>query len=77
MRIVLDEKPPRVVPPLKIRIEHGEGISGDELGKLEKEIVETMHKKLKISPKILWEEPGSLERSHYKGQVFEKTYEEK
>ena len=76
MRIVLDEKPPRVVPPLKIRVEHGEGIAGDELDKLEKEIVETMSKKLKISPKILWAEPGSLERSHYKGQTFEKLYEE-
>ena len=75
MRVVLDEKPPRVVPPLKIRVEHGEGISGDELDKLEKEIVETMSKKLKISPKILWAEPGSLERSHYKGQTFEKLYE--
>jgi phenylacetate-CoA ligase len=77
MRIVLDEKPPRVVPPLKVRIEHGAGISGDKLDKLEKEITETMSKKLKISPKIIWEEPGSLERSHYKGQVFEKKYEDK
>ena len=75
MRIVLDEKPPRVVPPLKIRVEHGAGISGAELDKLEKELVETMSRKLKISPKILWAEPGSLERSHYKGQVFEKLYE--
>ena len=26
---------------------------------------------------VIWAEPGELERSHYKGQVFEKSYEEK
>jgi hypothetical protein len=34
-------------------------------------------RRLKISPKIIWIEAGSLERSHYKGQAFEKTYEDK
>ncbi len=76
MRIVLDEKPPRVVPPLKVRVEHSEGMSAGELKALENEIVEAMSKRLKISPRILWAEPGSLERSHYKGQTFEKLYEE-
>ncbi len=76
-RIVLDEKPPRVVPPLKIRVEHAAGIEGAELEALEAEIVEAMSKKLKIRPQILWAEPGSLERSHYKGQVFERRYEQK
>jgi phenylacetate-CoA ligase len=77
MRIILDEKPPRVVPPLKIRVEHAKGISEEELNILSHQIVETMSKKLKISPTIIWAEPGSLERSHYKGQTFEKTYEAK
>ena len=75
MRIVLDEKPPRVVPPLKVRVEHSEGLSAEELETLENEIREAMSRRLKISPKILWAEPGSLERSHYKGQTFEKLYE--
>jgi phenylacetate-CoA ligase len=75
MRIVLEEKPPRVVPPLKIRVEHAEGLAGPALEALEKEIIEAMSKRLKISPQILWAEPGGLERSHYKGQVFEKLYE--
>jgi phenylacetate-CoA ligase len=77
MRIILDEKPPRVVPPLKIRIEHSPEISGTELDTLEKEVCEAMSRRHKISPKIIWSEAGSLERSHYKGQVFEKTYEDK
>jgi phenylacetate-CoA ligase len=77
MRIILDERPPRVVPPLKLRVEHGDKIHQEELPALEKAIVEKMSSKLKIHPKIIWVEPGSLERSHYKGQAFEKTYEEK
>jgi len=77
MRIVLDEKPPRVVPPLKIRIEHAANIQGQDLEKLEKEIMEAMSRRLKISPQILWADAGSLERSTYKGQVFEKLYEER
>lgn len=75
MRIVLDEKPPRVVPPLKIRVEHAASVAGAELESLEKEIVAAMSKRLKISPKILWAAAGSLDRSHYKGQIFEKLYE--
>jgi len=77
MRIILDEKPPRVVPPLKIRIEHAEGLTDEQISALGGEIVEAMSRKLKIRPSIVWAEPGSLERSHYKGQTFEKTYEEK
>jgi phenylacetate-CoA ligase len=77
LRIILDEKPPRVVPPLKIHVEHAEGLSEEQVNTLEHEIVSTMSKKLKISPSIIWAAPGSLERSHYKGQTFEKTYEEK
>ncbi|RJP84962.1 MAG: phenylacetate--CoA ligase family protein [Desulfobacteraceae bacterium] len=77
MRIVLDEKPPRVVPPLKLRIEHAAGLAGEQLKTLEGEIVAAMTKRLKINPAILWAEAGSLERSHYKGQTFEKTYEKK
>jgi phenylacetate-CoA ligase len=74
LRIILDEKPPRVVPPLKLRVEHAEGLAGAELEALEKEIGEAMSRRLKISPKIIWAAPGSLERSHYKGKVFEKNY---
>jgi len=77
MRIILDERPPRVVPPLKMRVEHGAGMSGGELDTLANEISDAMSKRLKIKPRIVWAEPGSLERSTYKGMVFEKTYEDK
>lgn len=76
LRIILEQKPPRVVPPLKIRVEYGPDVQPEALSALEKEIVEAMSRKLKIRPKIYWVEPGSLERSHYKGQTFEKKYQD-
>jgi phenylacetate-CoA ligase len=76
MRIILDDRPPRVVPPLKLRIEYGKGVGASELQILEKQIIESMSDRLKITPKILWAEPGSLERSHYKGKVFEEAYKQ-
>jgi phenylacetate-CoA ligase len=75
MRIVLTEPPPRVVPPLVLRIEYGPETEVGRLEALAAEIGEAMSRRLKISPRILWCEPGSLARSHYKGQTFEKTYE--
>lgn len=75
MRIILDEAPPRVVPPLKIRIEYAKELPDSSLDKLAMEIADAMSKRLKINPKILWAEPGSLGRSLYKGDLFEKGYE--
>lgn len=77
MRIVLDESPPRVVPPLKIKIEYAAGSNPQAIEALTNEITQSMSKQIKINPEIIWAEPGSLERSHYKGQTFEKLYENK
>jgi phenylacetate-CoA ligase len=75
-RIVLTEKPPRVVPPLKVKIESGEDFPADKLPELEKELKEAFHTKAKFTPEIIWVEAGELERSTYKGQTFEKLYEQ-
>jgi phenylacetate-CoA ligase len=75
-RIVLTEKPPRVVPPLKIKIERGEGFLASKLPELERELREAFHARAKFTPEIIWVEPGELERSTYKGQVFEKLFEQ-
>jgi phenylacetate-CoA ligase len=74
-RIVLTEKPPRVVPPLKLKVEHGEDIKKEELDSLADEINEDMHKLLKIRPDITWLKPGTLERETTKTQLLEKKYE--
>jgi phenylacetate-CoA ligase len=74
-RIVLEEPPPRVVPPLKLKIEHGEGVHDEDLRALEKEIQEKAHRELKIRPSIAWLKPNTLERATKKTQVLEKLYE--
>jgi phenylacetate-CoA ligase len=75
MRIVLDEPPPRVVPPLKLKVEYGERTREPELEGLAKEISQAAHDQLKIRPSIEWVEPNGLEKSTRKTPVFEKRYE--
>lgn len=70
-RILLDEPPPRVVPPLKLRIEKGEGIQESELQRLEADILKTMKERLKVTPKISWAEPYEYERSAHKTRFIE------
>jgi phenylacetate-CoA ligase len=74
-RIVLDERPPRVVPPLKLKVEYGEGTQEEQLETLAADIEEAMHRQIKIRPKIIWVPPYSLERFLKKKKYFEKTYE--
>jgi len=74
-RIVLDEPPPRVVPPLKLKVEHAPGVGADELPALEREVGERMHKLLKIRPAITWLAPNTLSRETKKTQLLEKAYE--
>ncbi len=74
-RIVLEVPPPRVVPPLKIKIEHGEGVGEGDLPGLEKEILERMHALHKVRPAVTWIRPNTLERAVKKTQIFEKAYE--
>ena len=75
-RIILTEKPPLVIPPLKIKIEMGKDFPEDNLEALEAELLEAFHSRMKIRPEILWQKTGELERSTYKGQKFEKLYDE-
>jgi phenylacetate-CoA ligase len=74
-RIVLTEKPPMVIPPLKLKVEHGEEVREEELESLAVEIGEEMHRLLKIRPAITWLQPGALERATTKTQLLEKQYE--
>lgn len=74
-RVVLTEKPPRVVPPLKLKVEHGENTRDAELPGLEQEILEKMHHELHVRPAITWLKPFSLERASKKTQLLEKQFE--
>jgi phenylacetate-CoA ligase len=74
-RIVLDEPPPRVVPPLKLKVEHTEKVREEDLRKVESELLGKMHQLLKIRPAVTWLEPNTLERAAKKTQLLEKSYE--
>jgi phenylacetate-CoA ligase len=76
-RVVLDAPPPRVEPPLKLKVEYGEGVKQEELSALGSEISEVMHNKLHVRPKIEWLSPNTLERATHKTQYIEKTYKKK
>jgi phenylacetate-CoA ligase len=75
-RIVLEEPPPRVVPPLKLKIEYGEGVQDAELTALAKEIEMKMHSTLKIRPSITWLATNTLPRAAKKTRLLEKAYTE-
>ena len=74
-RILLDEPPPRVTPPLKLKVERGEDIAESDLPALEGAIQEKMHKDLKVRPAITWLAPNTLERTTKKTQLLERLYE--
>lgn len=73
-RIVLTEKPPLVVPPLKMKVEYGEGLREGEVAQLEQELLARLHSICKIRPAITWLKPNTLERAVKKTQILEKNY---
>lgn len=73
-RIVLTEQPPRVVPPLKLEIEHGETVRDGDLDALAAEIKSAMQGRLRLMPDITWLRPNSLERATGKTKFFDKRY---
>jgi phenylacetate-CoA ligase len=75
MRILLDQPPPRVVPPLKLKLEFGPDAREAELEGLATSIAQSIHDKLKIRPSIQWVAPGQLEKSTRKTPIFERHYE--
>jgi phenylacetate-CoA ligase len=70
-RIRLDEPQPRVVPPLRLAIERGMDTPASALPALEAEILAAMRNRLKFTPKVIWLEPNSLERSAHKTRFIE------
>lgn len=71
MRIVLDGPPPKVEPPLRLRIEHAEGMDAEGREDLAKRIGGAMHDRLTVRPEIELVPPGSLPRSSHKKKLIE------
>jgi len=81
LRIVLDQPPPSVPPPMKIKVEYSQGIATEEQKKaLADEIEEALHVQCKVRAAIELLPPGTLERAAgpgAKGKLIEKAYEKK
>ncbi|WP_084820331.1 phenylacetate--CoA ligase family protein [Mesobacillus campisalis] len=74
LRIVLNNPPPRVVPPLQIKLEYGSHYDKSRLCVLEEKIKNALHTEARLTPDIIWCEPGTLEKSLTKTPLFEKNY---
>lgn len=74
MRIVLNSPPPRVVPPLVIRAEHGPETREDDLPGLAERIRAAMSHRLKVAPEIEWLPPGGLDKPVAKTPLFTTNY---
>jgi phenylacetate-CoA ligase len=74
-KIILDAPPPRVVPPLRIKVEQGQGMTRGDTERLRLEIEEKMSNLLRFRPSIEFVPPESLERTAGKVKLFEKRYE--
>ncbi len=74
LRIVLNNPPPRVVPPLQIKLEYGESSDSRKLADLERRIKNALHSEARMTPEIIWCAPGTLEKALTKTPIFEKNY---
>ncbi len=74
MRVVLNTPPPRIVPPLELKLEYGINTEQKDLSDLEERIKKALSFEVKVNPKIVWVEPKALEKSLAKTPVFENNY---
>ena len=71
LRIVLDGPPPRVSPPLHLKIECAPGLDAADKEDLAKRIGSAMHQRLTVRPEIELVAAGSIPRTSHKQQLLE------
>lgn len=59
-KILLDKPGPLVRPPLRLRVEHGPGLVGDDIDRLATDLRVYMRDKLRITPELELVPPGSI-----------------
>ena len=75
MRIVLNTPPPRVEPPLRMKVEYGPTLKQEELDKLRQTIENAISEKLRVHPNIELVPPNTLEKDPSKKvKLIEKNY---
>ena len=75
-RIVLPHPGPSFGENLTLKIEYGENIPEGELEALGEELRKAIRDRLQFTPVVNLLPPNTLERSQYKVEYFEKTYED-
>lgn len=76
MRVVLDTPPPRVEPPLKMKVEYGSNMDRGELDQLRQELENAISGRLRVRPTIELVAPNSLAKNpSRKAKLIEKNYE--
>jgi phenylacetate-CoA ligase len=70
-RILLDKPGPLVTPPLKIKLEHGEGVEPGELAALEEQMLKSFKESARVTPEFIWVAPESLPRETKKTKLIE------
>ena len=71
LRILLDEPPPLVKPPLRLRVEYGGEPDEDEQASLARRLEGAMHDRLTVRPDVELVPPGTLTRTSHKQQLIE------
>lgn len=74
MRIVLTEPPPEVTPPLKIKVEYGQGMEPMQLPNLAREIEDRVFQLYRVRSKVEFVPPEALGRVTKKTPLFEERY---
>lgn len=75
MRVVLDTPPPRVEPPLRMKVEYASGVNDTDFEALKSEIENEISVRLRIRPAIELVPPDSLEKDPAKkAKLIEKNY---
>ncbi len=75
-RIVLRKPGPYINTNLELKIEHGEDFPAGRREELAARLRQTMREKLAFTPVVEMIPPGTLPRSEYKIEYFERAYEE-
>ncbi len=71
MRLVVNGKPPRVTPPIVLRLEHGKETKQEDLEHLRRIIQGKIADVLRFTPEMEFVEPESLSRSRLKTKLVE------
>jgi phenylacetate-CoA ligase len=70
-KILLDKPGPSVTPPLKIKIEYGQGMGEKDILALEEQMNKAFKETVRVTPKFIWVAPESIPRETKKTRLIE------